>query len=176
MSKRDQFEIIKPRNLPKIGATKHKVSGSKLKLMRQPPQEVYRKLHPRMYGCFRFMCVAEYLLSRAGGANYGTRWATVAPIYDQFVLIFDWQVNETASAKRSCRNKPDVFCYMCGEYTIAPNRKPVTSFITRAYHAYFGIKLADQDKACAPHMVCKECTETLCGWMLYRNYTLSDSF
>ena len=69
-----------------------------------------------------------------------------------------------ASARKSCRNKPDVFRYICGEYTIAPNRKPVTSFITRVYHAYFGIKLADQDKAWAPHMVCKACTKTLCGW------------
>ena len=69
-----------------------------------------------------------------------------------------------ASARRSCRNKPDVFCYMWGEYTIAPNRKPVTSFITRAYHAYFGIKLADQDKTCVPHMISKVCTETLRGW------------
>ena len=68
------------------------------------------------------------------------------------------------SARRSCRNKPDVFCYICGEYTIALNRKPVTSFITRTYHAYFGIKLADQDKASAPHMVCKACTETLHEW------------
>ena len=69
-----------------------------------------------------------------------------------------------ASARRSCKNKPNVFCYICGEYTIASNRKPVTSFIMRAYHAYFGIKLADQDKAWAPHMVCKTCTETLHGW------------
>ncbi|CAI5785163.1 Hypothetical predicted protein [Podarcis lilfordi] len=68
------------------------------------------------------------------------------------------------SARRSCRNKPDVFCYICGEYTIAPNRKPVTSFIRRAYHSYFGIKFGDQDKAWAPHMVCKACTETLRGW------------
>ena len=64
----------------------------------------------------------------------------------------------------SWRNKTDVFCYICGEYTIASNRKPVTSFITRAYHAYFGIKLADQDKAWAPHMMCKTCTKTLRGW------------
>ena len=67
-------------------------------------------------------------------------------------------------ARRSCRNKPDVFCYICGEYTIAPNRKPVTSFLTRAYHAYFGIKLADQDKAWAPHIVSKVCIETLRRW------------
>ena len=79
MSKRDQFEVIKPRNLPEISAAKHKVGGSKLKVMEQPPQEVYRKLHQRMYGYFRFICVAEYLRCRAADAKYGTQWA---PIYD----------------------------------------------------------------------------------------------
>ena len=74
MSKKDQFEVIKPRNLPKIGAAKHKVGGSKLKVMGLPPQEVYRKLHPHMYRCFRFMYVAEYLHCRAGGAKYGMQW------------------------------------------------------------------------------------------------------
>ena len=54
--------------------------------------------------------------------------------------------------------------YICGEYTIAPNRKPDTSSIMRAYHAYFGIKLADQDKGSAPHTVCKACNDTLRGW------------
>ena len=103
MSKRDQFEVIKPRNLPKIGAAKHKVGGSKLKLMGQPPQEVYKKLDPRMYVCFRFMCVAEYLCCRAGGAKYG--------IYD-FVPIFVSQVNEMASSRRLRRNKPSLFCYI----------------------------------------------------------------
>ena len=68
-----------------------------------------------------------------------------------------------ASARRSCRNKRDVF-YICEEYTIAHNRKPVTSFITRAYNAYFGIKLADQGKAWVLYIVCKACTETLRGW------------
>ena len=52
-----------------------------------------------------------------------------------------------ASTRRSCKNKPDVFCYICSEYTIVPNRNQVTSFIKRAYHSYFGIKLGDQDKA-----------------------------
>ena len=33
-----------------------------------------------------------------------------------------------------------------------------------AYHAYFGIKLANQHKAWVPHIVCKACTETLRGW------------
>ena len=62
-------------------------------------------------------------------------------------------LNEMSSSRRACRNKTDVFCYICSEYTIVPYRKPVTKFIKRAYHIYFGIKLGDQDKAWAPHMV-----------------------
>ena len=82
MSKRDQFEVIKPQNLPKIGAAKHRVGGSKLKLMGQPPQEVYKKFCPRMYGWFCLMCVEEYLRCHAGGTKYGMQWTVVAPIYD----------------------------------------------------------------------------------------------
>ena len=82
MSKRDQFEVLEPRNLPKNRAAKHEIGGSKLKLMGRPNQEVYRKLPPRMYGYFRFICVAEYLRCLAGGTKYGTQSAAVAPIYD----------------------------------------------------------------------------------------------
>ena len=49
------------------------------------------------------------------------------------------------SARRHCKNKPAVFCYICGEYTVVPNRNPVIGFIKCAYRAYFGIKLGDQD-------------------------------
>ena len=49
-------------------------------------------------------------------------------------------------------------------HSIAHNRKLVTSFLTRVYHGYFGIKLADQDKVWVPHMVSKLCTKTLRGW------------
>eukprot|EP00795_Rhopilema_esculentum_P009944 gene9944-18557_t len=69
-----------------------------------------------------------------------------------------------ASVRRACRNKPGGFCYICGEYTLAPNRNSVTNFIKRAYYAYFGMKFGDQDKAWAPHMVCKSCTEHLRQW------------
>ena len=68
------------------------------------------------------------------------------------------------STRKSCRNRPDIFCYICGEYTLVPNRNPVTTFIKQTYHAYFGMKLGDQEKAWAPHMVCKSCTEYLRQW------------
>ena len=48
--------------------------------------------------------------------------------------------------------------------TITPYRKPVTDLIKCAYDGYFGIKLGDQDKPWAPHMVCKTRIETLRGW------------
>lgn len=69
-----------------------------------------------------------------------------------------------ASGRRSCKNKPYVFCYICGEYTLIANRNPVTNFVKRAYHSYFGMKLGDQDKLWAPHMICKTCIEHLRQW------------
>ena len=73
-------------------------------------------------------------------------------------------LNEMSSSRRACRNKTDVFGYICGEHTIVPYRKPVTEFIKRAYHTYFGMKLGNHDKAWAPHMVCKICIEYLRLW------------
>lgn len=35
------------------------------------------------------------------------------------------------SARKSCKNMPDVLCYIPGEYSVVPNRNPVTSFIHR---------------------------------------------
>jgi hypothetical protein len=69
-----------------------------------------------------------------------------------------------ASARRSCRNNPDVFCYICGEYTLSVDRKNITRFVKHAYKAYFKVKLGDQDKSWAPHTVCKTCVEYLRRW------------
>ena len=68
------------------------------------------------------------------------------------------------STGKSCRNRPDIFCYICGKYILVPYRNPVTTFIKQTFHAYFDMKLGDQDKAWAPHMVCKSCTECLRQW------------
>lgn len=63
-----------------------------------------------------------------------------------------------------CKNHPNRFCYICGQ-AILPNRKAaITSFVKKAYHAYFGIKLENQDKPFAPHICCKSCVESLRDW------------
>jgi hypothetical protein len=61
-------------------------------------------------------------------------------------------------------NHPDVFCYICGEYTLKASRKPISEFVKRAYVGCFGVTLGDQDKPSTPHIVCKTCTEHLRQW------------
>ena len=71
------------------------------------------------------------------------------------------------STRKSFRNRPDIFCYIYVHIllnTLVPYRNPVTTFIKQTYHAYFVMKLGDQDKAWAPHMLCKSCTECLRQW------------
>jgi hypothetical protein len=66
---------------------------------------------------------------------------------------------------RCCKNSPDRFCYICGHVILPKRKAKITNFVKKAYHAYFGMKLGDQDKPFAPHFCCKTCVENLRGWM-----------
>ena len=63
--------------------------------------------------------------------------------------------------RHHCRNKPDAFCYICGCYTLIRQRRNISSFVKRAYKAYFEVHLGDQDQQWAPHVVCHNCEEML---------------
>ena len=65
---------------------------------------------------------------------------------------------------RSSKNKPDRFCYICDKVTLPDRKTKITSFVKKCYHAYFGMKLGDQDKPFAPHICCKDCVENLRRW------------
>ena len=69
-----------------------------------------------------------------------------------------------ATRRRQCENKPDAFCYICGCFTLIRQRRNITSFVRRAYKAYFGLALGDQDKKWAPRIVCHNCEEMLRDW------------
>jgi hypothetical protein len=58
---------------------------------------------------------------------------------------------------------PDIFCYICGEYTLKASTEPISDLVKRAYVGYPGVKLGDQDKPWA-HIVCKTCTDRLRQW------------
>ena len=66
--------------------------------------------------------------------------------------------------ERKCTNHPDRFCYICGNVILPRRLANITDFVKKAYHAYFGVKLGDQDKPFAPHVSCKTCVENLRDW------------
>ena len=65
----------------------------------------------------------------------------------------------TCSPRRRCLNNPNVFCRYCRGCTLQSSRKGISEFVKCAYLAYFKIILDDQDKAWAPHIVCKQCVD-----------------
>ena len=60
-----------------------------------------------------------------------------------------------SSKQRQCRNHPNVFCYICGESVLEKYHFNARDFTKKAYKAYFGIKLGDQEKSWTPHKVSK---------------------
>lgn len=67
---------------------------------------------------------------------------------------------------RKCTNKPNQFCYVCGQYITSIQKMNITPSLEEYYHAYFGCHIGDQDKVWAPHVVCKTCYLTLRLWAL----------
>ena len=74
------------------------------------------------------------------------------------------KLSMATSSRRPCLNKPNVFCYICGEYTLQSNRRRISEFVKCASVAYFKVLLGDQDKAWALHIVCKKSVEHLRQW------------
>ena len=53
---------------------------------------------------------------------------------------------------------------MCGDLTFKSQRQNFTPLIKKCYELYFGCKLGDQDKSCAPHICCVTSVRLLTGW------------
>ena len=48
--------------------------------------------------------------------------------------------------RRSCKNNPNTFCYICGELTLLKYRRNLTDKIKPLYYAYFGLRLETKIK------------------------------
>ena len=68
------------------------------------------------------------------------------------------------SARRKCSDSPDLFCYVCGEFTLAKDWRKITEKVEKSYLRYFSAKIGDQDKQWAPHVICKVCQATFIRW------------
>ena len=58
-----------------------------------------------------------------------------------------------------CKNHPNRFCYICGHVVLPDCQPKITDFVKKAYQAYLGVRIRDQDKSFAPHICCKTCRE-----------------
>ena len=68
------------------------------------------------------------------------------------------------SLRRNCKNKSDIFCYICGTYTNSKQRTDITEKVKQVYFDYFQMQLGDQDKDWAPHKICTTCfARLICG-------------
>ena len=63
-----------------------------------------------------------------------------------------------------CKNHPDNFCYICGKYDWMAFRKPIGKIHEKAYLAYFGFGICEQNKQWVPHFLCKSCHLGLLKW------------
>ncbi|GBM57445.1 hypothetical protein AVEN_24216-1 [Araneus ventricosus] len=73
-------------------------------------------------------------------------------------------MSSSASSRRKCLNNPNTFCYTCGSFTIPSQMTNISTFVRKAYFAYFKVKIGDQYKSWAPHKVYKQCVESLRMW------------
>jgi hypothetical protein len=62
-------------------------------------------------------------------------------------------------------NQPNNFCNVCGQFTAQDQRKNMSSRFRSAYYHYFGCKVGNQNKACAPHVCCTVCYSSLTQWL-----------
>lgn len=72
-------------------------------------------------------------------------------------------MNSEQGARRNCKNKPNKFCFVCGQYIIQSQGKKVSEKVRNAYVFYFG-RAIYQDKPWIPQLFCVSCYATLLSW------------
>ena len=79
----------------------------------------------------------------------------------RFSIVFIFNHRVMSSSRKSYRNAPDKFCYICEKYTFKNQMKAINDFVRKIYIGYFKEKLDNQDKSWAHQIVCKACVESL---------------
>ena len=72
------------------------------------------------------------------------------------------------ASSRKCKLSADCFCCVCGLYVSLKQVKykiNLEAKFAQAYERYFGMKIGDQDKNWAPHVICGTCRSNLDAWL-----------
>lgn len=60
-------------------------------------------------------------------------------------------------AKVHCVNNPNLFCYVCGQYTLTKNLRNINDLVKETYSQVYKIQLLHYTKPWAPNKVCMTC-------------------
>lgn len=66
--------------------------------------------------------------------------------------------------KFDCSVKVDLFCYVCGRFTIKTNQRKIDLDTIVNYESYFGMALTDSGKPWAPSIICVRCKARFSDW------------
>ncbi|XP_031629028.1 uncharacterized protein LOC116344571 [Contarinia nasturtii] len=76
-----------------------------------------------------------------------------------------------ADSESKHREKLDMFCYVCGKYTVKENRRHLTGIAEDAYKFYFG-KSVFRNVSWAPEFTCPACISSLERWWKKNSFSL----
>ena len=131
--------------------------------------------HPHLSRCIR-LCESTSLHIRYWGPVGGILdtlkqscvihvWLTILCRFlprAQCVIVSECRsVYSTINMPRKCVNSSDAFCYIRTEVTFKFRRQSFTSLIKKCHEHYFGCKVGDRDKNCAPSFCCVTCASLL---------------
>lgn len=63
-----------------------------------------------------------------------------------------------------CNKPSDLFCYICGKYTLVGERRPINAIVKNLYKLYFGMEIEHQEMCWVPHNICTLCRSNLTKW------------
>ena len=65
---------------------------------------------------------------------------------------------------RKCKNNPNLFCYICDEYTLPCKKRNPNRTISDSNKFYFRCQIGDQDRVCPDNICYLTCTANLSSW------------
>lgn len=67
-------------------------------------------------------------------------------------------------SKFKCENSPNIFCYVCGKFCVASQRKAIAENTKTLYEVYFSRVMQNFEDYWVPEIVCKTCESNLNLW------------
>jgi len=77
-------------------------------------------------------------------------------------------VEYTASRKLHgdpCKNDPNIFCYVCGEFVVKKNRRKINDKVKSMYEECFGSKILGETIEWVPNCICEACCIMFTRWL-----------